>query len=102
MKTPDYEALAYMFVHAAEALFSMAAAKSTEQKAANPAKPTEPKPKRAYGRPRGSKNWTGNETDVLRYMVEDNHSIDDIASALGRSAHSVEIKISKMKQNGLI
>jgi hypothetical protein len=108
MKTPDYETIAYMFVHAAEALFMMAARQKVEPvpasiypKRGRPVgsknKPKlEAKPQRK-GKTLGAKHWSKADTATLLNMRAKGHKFSEIGEAVGRSAHSVEVKASRIK-----
>ena len=110
MKTPDYETIAYMFVHAAEALFMMAARQKVEPVPApiypkkgrpigsknKPKLEAKPKPQHK-GKALGAKHWSKADTATLLNMRAKGHKFSEIGEAVGRSAHSVEVKASRIK-----
>jgi hypothetical protein len=101
MKTPDYETIAYMFVHAAEALFMMAAREKVAS--IKPPKKTKPPAVERHkkgGRTKGAKNWTQDEADKVLKMHSDLHNIPDIARAVGRNNHSIRVKLGRLLKAG--
>lgn len=97
MKTPDYETIAYMFVHAAEALFMMAAREKVGSiKPPKKIKSVTAERRKGGGRPKGAKNWTRAEEDNVLKMHDDLHSITDIAKAIGRNNQSIRSKLFKL------
>lgn len=99
MKTPDYETIAYMFVHAAEALFMMAARENGGSiKPPKKIKSVTAGRRKGGGRPKGAKNWTLAEEDDVLKMHDDFHSIADIAKAIGRNNQSIRSKLCKLNK----
>lgn len=97
MKTPDYETIAYMFVHAAEALFMMAAREKVGSiKPPKKIRSVTAERRKGGGRPKGAKNWTRAEEDKVLKMHDNLHNIPDIAKSVGRNNQSIRSKLFKL------